>query len=88
MSNIKYQDFHNAIKTLGLISKVDKQTVRDRYLYLSKSYHPDNGGSVDKFQEINNAYHLIVAYMDNYRYALDESEFKNQYPLSEWTYSS
>ncbi|MDY0322356.1 MAG: DnaJ domain-containing protein [Arcobacteraceae bacterium] len=86
MEHIKYQDFEKAVATLNLISKTDRKKVRNQYLKLSKLYHPDTqNGDTSKFQEINDAYHLIVQYMDNYRFDFSKSEFKNQYPFSDKT---
>ncbi|MCK9337106.1 MAG: J domain-containing protein [Arcobacteraceae bacterium] len=86
MKQIKYDDFQKAVKTLGLISKMSKNAIRSKYLKLSKEYHPDGeNGDTEKFQEINDAYHLVLKYIDNYKFQLSKEEFKNQYPFSDKT---
>ncbi|MCK9162540.1 MAG: DnaJ domain-containing protein [Arcobacteraceae bacterium] len=93
MKHIRYQDFLQAIKILKLISKTDRKKVKNQYLKLSKIYHPDmQGGDTSKFQELNDAYKLVVQYMDNYRFDFSKDEFKEQYPFSDksegdWLYS-
>ena len=39
------------------------------------------GGSVEKFQEIRDAYEILVQYMENFRFLFDENEFKQQNPI-------
>lgn len=92
MKHIKYTDFQKAVDVLGLISKTSKSKIRESYLMLSKMYHPDmKNGDQEKFQKINDAYHLLMDYINNYRFELTQEEFKNQYPLSngedgDWLY--
>lgn len=89
---ISYQEFQKAVQTLGLLSKSSKSAVRQKYLKLSKQYHPDvPTGDTQKFQEINDAYELICEYMDNFRFEFDTQEFQTQYPFSaasegDWMY--
>lgn len=76
-------EFKQAIKTLGLIKRMSKEDIKKRYKELSKQFHPDTpNGSEEKFQEINEAYQILMYYIDNYRFMLDDEEFKVQYPYS------
>ena len=38
-------------------------------------------GDHAKFQAINDAYTLVMDYMEAYRFDFDEEEFKHQFPL-------
>jgi DnaJ-class molecular chaperone len=39
------------------------------------------GGSTEKFQEVREAYEILIEYMDNFRFVFDENEFKQQNPI-------
>jgi len=39
------------------------------------------GGSTEKFQEIRQAYEVLVEYMDNFRFVFSDEEFKQQNPI-------
>jgi DnaJ-class molecular chaperone len=39
------------------------------------------GGSTEKFQEIREAYEILVEYMDNFRFTFTDEEFKQQNPI-------
>ncbi|AOO65349.1 DnaJ domain-containing protein [Sulfurospirillum halorespirans] len=83
IQGLEYSDFEKALTTLGVVAKTDRKTLHKLYLSLSKEFHPDaQNGDTAKFQEINDAYQLIKAYMENYRFDFDEAEFKKQYPFS------
>jgi DnaJ-class molecular chaperone len=74
--------FNQAVETLGLVGKIDRKTVRQVYLLLCKEFHPDMPtGDHAKFQAINDAYELIMDYIESFRFDFDEKEFKKQYPL-------
>ena len=83
MLKIKYTDFEDAVNTLGLIGLENRAEIKARYLYLSKKFHPDKpDGSTEKFQEITNAYKLIKAYIDNFKFRCTIEEFGDQHPFS------
>jgi len=94
MFKITYDEFEKAVETLRLIRLTSKENVRKNYLSLSKKYHPDMPeGDAEKFKEINKAYEVLTLYMDNFRFALDKEEFKDQYPFSvnsggDWLYGA
>ena len=82
MHQVSLSEFQDAVKTLDLISLRTKEDVRQKYLKLSRLYHPDmEGGSTQKFQEIAQAYEVIVEYMDNFRFVFSDEEFKQQIPI-------
>jgi DnaJ-class molecular chaperone len=85
MKDITYEDIKNALNTLESINRVDKNRIKQKYLQLSKIYHPDTSDTGDKkkFQEINDAYHLLMDYINDFRFEFSKEEFRKQYPLSD-----
>jgi DnaJ-class molecular chaperone len=84
MFYIKHTDFEDAIKTLDIIVKMDKRSLKKRYLELSKIYHPDvENGDIEKFQKLNDAYKLLSSYIENYRFSFTMDEFEEQHPFSQ-----
>ena len=82
MHQVSLSEFQDAVKSLDLISLRTKEDVRKKYLKLSRKYHPDMaGGSTEKFQEIREAYEILVEYMDNFRFVFSDEEFKQQNPI-------
>ena len=76
-----YKDFEKAVDTLGILTKTSKKELKQKYLKLSKRYHPDMPeGSEEKFQELKKSYDILVAYMDCFYFKFDEEEFKEQFP--------
>ncbi len=80
---IKYNEFQEAIELFGLIGLETKKQVKQKYLDLSKIYHPDKtGGDNDKFQKLNQAYKILNYYIDNFKFQFSTEEFQTQYPFS------
>ena len=40
-------------------------------------------GDTQTFQDINDAYKLLIEYIENYRFSLTKEEFEEQYPFSQ-----
>jgi len=82
MHQVSLSEFEDAVESLELLSLTSKENVRKKYLKLSRRYHPDmEGGSTEKFQEVREAYEILVEYMDNFRFLFNENEFKQQNPI-------
>jgi DnaJ-class molecular chaperone len=82
MHQVSLSEFQDAVESLELLSLTSREHVRKKYLKLSRIYHPDmEGGSTEKFQEVREAYEILVEYMDNFRFVFDENEFKQQNPI-------
>ncbi len=80
---MKYDDITEAMEILGLPSMITKDDLKRRYRDLARRYHPDRkSGDAVKMEQINRAYELLSDYMDGFRYALDEEEFRRRYPQS------
>jgi len=83
MIKIKYEEFEKSVNILGLIGLEKRKEIKERYLYLSKKYHPDKEeGSTVKFQEITKAYKLIMSYVDNFKFRFTLEEFADQHPFA------
>ena len=82
MHQVSLEEFKKSVETLELLSLTTQEDVRKKYLKLSRKYHPDmEGGSTQKFQEIREAYEILVAYIENFRFVFSEEEFKQQNPI-------
>ena len=76
-----YKEFEKAVDFFGILIKTSKKDLKKKYLKMSKKYHPDMPeGSHEKFQELQEAYDLLNAYMDSFAFSFDEEEFKTQFP--------
>ncbi|AXH09295.1 molecular chaperone DnaJ [Malaciobacter halophilus] len=75
------EDFDKAVDLFGILTKTSKKELKQKYLKLSKKYHPDMPtGSEQKFQELKQSYELLLDYIENYKFSFEEEEFKQQYP--------
>ncbi|AXX86726.1 DnaJ domain-containing protein [Malaciobacter marinus] len=75
------EEFDKAVDLFGILTKISKKELKQKYLKLSKIYHPDTStGTQEKFQELKEAYELLLKYIDNYKFSFEEEEFKQQYP--------
>lgn len=50
----------NPYKVLGLSNSSNEDQVKDKYRQLVKEHHPDNGGDVNKFIKIHQAFEMII----------------------------
>lgn len=87
-----YEKLQKALETLDIVTRITQAELKEKYLRLSKMYHPDMPeGDVKKFKEINEAYKLVNSYIQNYRFSFDEDEFYAQNPFSrkqkDWFYN-
>ena len=70
----------NALNVLELPKLITKEDIRRQYRVLAKKYHPDTGGDTEKMEQINNAYKLLMKYIEEFRYTFDEDEINRQFP--------
>ncbi len=69
---------------MGLTPFVTFKEIKQRYIELSKEYHPDFGGDSKKMDELNRSYNLLKEYIENFRYYFNEDEISKQYNGSEY----
>jgi curved DNA-binding protein CbpA len=50
----------NLYKILGIRKNATKQTIKKAYRELSKKLHPDKGGNIEEFNELNKAYQILM----------------------------
>lgn len=51
----------NNYEVLGLEKTASKEEIKKAYRKLCKIHHPDVGGNIEKFREINQAYEMLIA---------------------------
>jgi len=53
-------NFKDNHKILGIERTASKDEVKKAYRNLAKKHHPDVGGNIEKFREINQAYEKLM----------------------------
>ena len=89
---MNYEKLQKALESLDIVTRITQGELKEKYLKLSKVYHPDMpDGDAKKLKEINEAYKLVNSYIQNYRFSFDEDEFYAQNPFSrkqkDWFYN-
>jgi preprotein translocase subunit Sec63 len=78
-----YREIEEAVEFFGLIGLETKQQIKQKYLKLSKQYHPDKlTGDNDKFQQLTKYYKILEFYIDNFKFRFSQEEFQDQYPFT------
>ena len=78
---MSYDDFDQALRTLGVPPRASLAEVRQRHRALVKRLHPDAGGSdSEAIRALNEAYRLVQEYCRNYHYDFSREEFLEQNP--------
>jgi len=78
---MNYENIQKALKVLNLPVMITKNDIKKQYRFLVKKNHPDIGGDIAKLQELNAAYDMLIEYVDNFKFAFDESEISKQLPF-------
>lgn len=73
------KEIAKALEILQLPPFISKRDMKQQYHFLAKKYHPDSGGDAQKMEELNNAYSLLMQYIEEFRYTLDEEEISKQF---------
>ncbi len=77
-------DIHHALNALDLPMLVTKSDIKKRYRQLARAHHPDlNEKQGEKMEQINEAYALLMAYIESFRYTFDTDEIAKQHPGAE-----
>jgi len=76
--------FEEALNFLGLAPFVTFKEIKDRYIELSKKFHPDFGGDIKKMEKLNLYYNLLKEYIENYRFTFSKDELERQHLGSDY----
>ena len=74
------EEIENALEVLGLPKLITKADIKKRYRFLAQKHHPDKGGDANQMEKINQAYKLLIKYIDEFRYTFDNDEINKQFP--------
>ena len=78
------REIQNALDCLDLPTLVSKADIKKRYRQLARAHHPDvTREEQGRMEKINEAYALLMAYIDDFRYTFDTDEIAKQYPGAE-----
>jgi DnaJ-class molecular chaperone len=72
-------DLEKARQLLELEIVASRKEIREAYHRAARRWHPDNSPSArsaechQRMLEINEAYHVILEFLENYRYRLEEA---------------
>lgn len=78
------KEINRALEILELPKFITQNDIKKQYRFLAKKYHPDLGGDVQKMEEINHAYRLLMKYIEEFRYTFDDDEINRQYPGADY----
>lgn len=54
-------------RTLGVTPSISEAGLRERYLCLARTHHPDKGGDVEQMRRINDAYERVLGFREQNR---------------------
>jgi preprotein translocase subunit Sec63 len=74
------EDIDKARRVLGLGPTATLREVKEAYRSLAKKHHPDKEGESERFIEIQNAYRLLLEYINDYKYSFKPEEVRIQQP--------
>jgi len=74
------EEIDKALNILALPKLISKEDIKTQYRFLAKKNHPDTGGDVEKMEQLNYAYTLLMKYIEEFRYTFDEEEVTKQFP--------
>jgi DnaJ-class molecular chaperone len=74
---------NEALDILGLPRVVSYKDIKHRYKEISKRVHPDCGGSSEEMAKVNEAYAILKAYIENFKFSFSEEEILKQFPFKE-----
>ena len=80
MSLEPIEEIENALNILALPKLISREDIKIQYRYLAKKNHPDIGGAVEKMEQLNYAYKLLMNYIEEFRYTFDDEEVSKQFP--------
>lgn len=79
-----YSDITEAREFMNLPPLITAKELKKRYKELSKVMHPDRGGDLELMQKLAESYGILLSYMENYRFRLNEEEVDSQFPYEDY----
>jgi len=79
---MQYPELRAALDEFDFEERISLRQVKERYRDLVRLYHPDRGSQADpeKIRRVNEAYRILRAYCQDYRFDCSHEEFLEQYP--------
>jgi DnaJ-class molecular chaperone len=77
------EEIQQALDRLDLPTLVTKSDIKKRYRQLARVHHPDINQSNENMERINQAYALLMEYIESFRYTFDTDEIARQFPGAE-----
>jgi len=77
------EEIQQALDRLDLPILVTKSDIKKRYRQLARVHHPDLNQSDENMEKINQAYALLMEYIESFRYTFDTDEIARQFPGAE-----
>ncbi|GBD92485.1 chaperone protein DnaJ [bacterium BMS3Abin05] len=86
LSQPKYKSIVKAAQTLEISTALTREQIRQKYREIVKQWHPDKSDENSQernemMAKINEAYKIILDYLENYRYSFTEEEVKENLPV-------
>jgi DnaJ-class molecular chaperone len=78
------EEIEKALETLALPKLISRSEIKQQYHFLAKKNHPDVGGSAERMEALNQAYTLLIKYIDAFRYTFDKEEISKQFPGADY----
>ena len=79
-----FEEIENALEILQLPKLISKRDIKIQFHFLAKKNHPDLGGNAEQMEALNNAYKLLIKYIEEFRYAFDDEEISKQFPGADY----
>ena len=76
-------EIEKALEILSLPKLITREDIKKQYYFLAKKKHPDKGGDSIEMEKINDAYAVLMAYIETFRYTFDAEELSKQFPGAE-----
>jgi len=78
------QEIEKALDILSLPKLISRADIKKQYRFMAKKNHPDLGGDIEKMEQLNSAYTLLMKYIEEFRYTFDEEEISKQFPGADY----
>ncbi|MBD3389289.1 MAG: DnaJ domain-containing protein [Candidatus Altiarchaeales archaeon] len=78
------EEIDKARRLLGLGVDARESEIKEAHRNLAKKHHPDGNGKGENFTSIQEAYDLLMEYIEEYRYSFSADEVRKQHPEEMW----